>query len=487
MRFTEAFGIERVAEDDWFDPHLTVDTKLFIDPLLLLEAGGVWATAHDELIAHFVHCYSLVAKAASPKSVSAQAARRLLTFPEPFELGLGYTAVGTRGSGAGDRFAARMADGIAVAIAAGLTQPEHIEEIGILNEGIGADRISDATANVLKGRLFAYTQETARRHDLPLATHNVGHARVSLDAARWHDEEVELPTNPSTGRPIILVPEFILGGLPTLNADDWFDSHFNDDIRLSLNLTVGQAVSKASIVAFARQRPERVREWARAQTSREDLIGYDFGGDPLEVVQWDREPARFAVEHPLPARPVATTKDLAELVGEVVERFSHFVEEQRGWSLLWNDDRSEKPEEAIQLLFLGLAQPYLRQFDVELDREVELGRGPVDFKASSGTSARLLIEVKKLHNGKFWNGLRHQLPSYMNSDGASEGWLIAVQYRSNRTAVERLKALPVEVAGVASATGTSLHYSAVDARRPVSASRIEDARPVDSTETEDAP
>jgi hypothetical protein len=484
VRFTEAFGIARVTEDDWFDPHLTVDTKLFIDPLLLLEAGGTWAEAHDELIAHFVHCYGLVAKATSSKSVSAQAARRLLTFPEPFELGLGYTAVGTRGSGAGDRFAARMADGIAVAIAAGLAQPEHIEEIGILNEGIGADRISDATANVIKGRLIAYTQEVARRHDVPLAMHKVRHVQVSLDAARWHDEEVDLPTNPATGRPIILVPDFILGELPTLNADDWFDSHFNDDIRLSLNLKVGQAVSKSSIVAFARQRPERVREWAHAQTSREDLMSYDFGADPLGVVQWDREPARFAAEHPLPTRVVATTKDLAELVAEVVDRFRHFIEEQRGWSLLWNDDGSEKPEEAIQLLFLGLAQPYLRQFDVELDREVELGRGPVDFKASSGTSARLLIEVKKLHNGKFWNGLRHQLPSYMNSDGASEGWLIAVQYRSNRAAVLRLKALPTEVAAVAHTTGTSLHCSAVDARRPLSASKIEDVRPGEASEKE---
>ncbi len=37
-----------------------------------------------------------------------------------------------------------MADGIATAIAAGLAQPEHIEEIGILNVGIGPDRISDA-------------------------------------------------------------------------------------------------------------------------------------------------------------------------------------------------------------------------------------------------------------------------------------------------------------------------------------------------------
>ena len=47
MRFSEAFGIERSEADDWFDPHLTIDTKLFIDPLLLLEAGGEWAQAHN--------------------------------------------------------------------------------------------------------------------------------------------------------------------------------------------------------------------------------------------------------------------------------------------------------------------------------------------------------------------------------------------------------------------------------------------------------
>lgn len=472
MRFSEHFSIERPDQDDWFDPHLVIDTKLFIDPLLLLDAGGYWAEAHSELIAHFVRCYELVAKATTKTSVSAQAARRLLTFPEPFELGLGYTAAGTRGSGSGDSFAARMADGIAVAIAAGLTQPEHVEEIGILNEGIGADRISDATANVIKGRLIAYTQEVARRHDVPLERHKVRHTRVTLDMARWHDEEVELPTNPTSGRPLILVPEFLLNSLPTLNADDWFDSHFNADIRLALNLPVGQAVNKAGIVSWARKHPERVRDWAREQTSREDLVGYDFGGDPLGVVQWDQAPSRFAAEHPLPDRTVSTHEDLVELMGQVVEQFRHFVENQRGWSLLWNDDGSDKPEAAVQLVFLGVAQPYLRYFNVELDREVELGRGPVDFKASSGTTARLLIEVKKLHNGRFWNGLRDQLPSYMTSDDATHGWFIAVQYRSTKSAVDRLRQLPAQVSLVSSKISKPIRYSAVDARRPVSASNI---------------
>lgn len=271
---------------------------------------------------------------------------------------------------------------------------------------------------------------------------------------------------------MILVPEFVLNALPTLNAEDWFDSHFNEDGRVSLNLKVGQAATKAKIVEIARQHPERVRGWAREQTSRQDLTSYDFETDPLGVVQWDREPARYAIENPLPSRLITTHDDLVNLTAEIVEQFRHFIEKQRGWSLLWNDDGSEKPEEAAQLVFLGISQQYLRQFGVEPDREVELGRGPVDFKASSGTSARLLVEVKKLHNGKFWNGLRDQLMSYLKSDTATKGWFIALQYRSNKSAADRLQALPLEVAKVSSESGKQIRYAAIDVRRPVSASKI---------------
>lgn len=486
MRFSEYFGIDRTDVDDWFDPHLTVDTKLFIDPLLLHEAGDEWAEAHDELIDHFVYCYRLIAKGGDRSSVSASAARRLLTFPEPYEIGLGYTASGTRGSGSGDSFAHTMADSIARAIAAGLDVPEHIEEIGILNEGIGPDRISDAAANVIKARLIAYTQDVAERHGISMDKHKVKHARVRIDVARWLDEEVLLPTNPETGRPIILVPDSVLNKLPTLNADDWFDSHFNEDIRATINLQVGKSVRKSDIVAWANRHPDRVRAWAREQADRDDLAGYDFESDPLGVVQWDRASADFAAQNPLGNHTIETHEDLIDLVGKVVDQFRHFIEEQRGWSLLWNTDGSEKPEEAAQLLFLGLTQQYLRRFNVEIDREVELGRGSVDFKTSSGTEARVLIEVKKVHNGKFWNGLEHQLPSYLTSDDATHGWFLALQYRETRGSADRVRGLPAAVAQVASRTGKTLRCSVVDARRPLSASNIDGtdqiARPGDSDE-----
>lgn len=472
MRFSEAFNITRTDKDDWFDPHLNIDTALFIDPILLLNAGGKWAKAHKDLISHFAFCYELIGKAESPVSVSAQAAHKLLTFPEPYELGLGYTARGTKGAGSGVNFAARMVDGIAVAIAAGLTNPEHIEEIGILNEGIGADRISDATANIIKEQLIIYTQDIAKKHNILLDKHNIKNSKISLENARWFTEEVFLPTNPETGKPIILVPEFILNDLPILNAEDWFYSKINEDLRLSLNFQIGKKVPKKEIVKVARQHPDVVRKWAQEQTSRKDLSGYNFKDDPNGFIQWDKDPVQYAAKNPLPSRTVTTYAELIDLMTEIIEKFQHYIEQQRGWSLLWNDNGSEKPESAAQLLFLGFSQQYLRQFNVEIDREVELGRGPVDFKVSSGTSARLLIEVKKLHNGKFWNGLQDQLPSYLNSDDSKHGWFLALHYRDNKGAKKRINNISYKTTEIAKLSKKDIRFKVIDVRRPLSASKI---------------
>lgn len=472
MRFSEAFKINGAKDHEWFDPDLTIDTKLFVDPFLMLRAGHQWSQAHADLVAHFAHCYQLVAKAPSKQSLSAKQAHKLLTFPEPHEFCLGYTTASTKGSGGGAGRAAAIADGIAVAVAAGLKRPEHIEEIGILNERFGADSISDATLNILKSHFVRYTQGVAAELGIPMAEHRLRNAAVDLEHSRWETEVVELPTNPSTGGPVLLVPKRLLRELPTLNAEDWFQSDLNDELRTSLNVTIGKTLPKADIVKEARKNPEAVREWARRQQSRPDLFGYDFEVDPLGVVSYDQA-AEYASAHPLALQQAPVTQgDLSSLMRMVLRRFKDFVEQGGGWSLLWNTDGSEKPEEAAQLLFMGMSRAYLREAGVELDREVQLGRGPVDFKASSGANARLLVEVKKVHNGKFWNGLRDQLPSYLVSDATDEGWFVAIQYRDVKSSTERVAQLPAEVKTVAERTGKDLHFMAIDARKPLSASKI---------------
>ena len=144
----------------------------------------------------------------------------------------------------------------------------------------------------------------------------------------------------------------------------------------------------------------------------------------------------------------------------------------RGWKLLWNDDGSEKPEEAAQLALLGMARPYCRAHGVEIDREVNLGRGPVDFKISGGGTLRLLVEAKKLHNGDFWNGLDNQLPSYLTSDQTSDGWLLAIKYRTGGISDKRSAELPGRVRTLNLREGLAINFSTIDARPKASASKI---------------
>jgi hypothetical protein len=160
------------------------------------------------------------------------------------------------------------------------------------------------------------------------------------------------------------------------------------------------------------------------------------------------------------------------VIQRLLDQFQLFIEEQGGWKLLWNDDETEKPEEAAQLLFRGIVQYYCQANNIVIDREVEIGRGPVDFKFSNGYSRRALLEVKKLHNGKFWNGLEAQLPTYMKGDDVQHGFFMAIQYRSGKAADQRARALPVRVKKAAKKQRRSLQFKLVDARKPLSASNL---------------
>jgi hypothetical protein len=241
-----------------------------------------------------------------------------------------------------------------------------------------------------------------------------------------------------------------------------------------MNLTVGTKARKADIVAHARAHPERIREWARQVADVATLEGYDFSDDPLGVVGWDVAGQQFAADHPITAvSSVETQDDLRALLEELLKLFRRFVELQGGWRLLWTSEQRPKPEEAAQLLFLGMAQAYFRLLGVELDREVDLGRGPVDFKLSKGTTARMLLEFKKAENGKFWNGLDSQLPSYLASDDCPEGWFVALRFSSTESAARKFVDLPKRVKHAAAETGKTIKFFAVDARPKKSASKLD--------------
>lgn len=472
MLFSDRFRVSRLSEDDWFDPILDADTRLFVDPFAIFkEAGGFWAGSHEKIIDHFNLCFRLVAEGSmNPRSIGYQKAVGLLTFLEPKELCLGYTQRGTSGAGAGRGFAESMASLIAESIRRGVKDIRHFEELGIFKKGIGADRISDMTCNILKSALVAYTQQVVQRHHISVERHQLRNGAYDSTRDRWRDAPVDLPTNPVNGRPILLVPERFLDQLPELNADDWWAAYENEQLRTDLSYEVLGKVDKETIVAAARRNPDLVRNWT-IRKEGEPAHPYDLDTDPAGLYRWDPESRAFVEHNPLVLDPPQTEEEFVRLIEFVIARFKLFVEEQGGWALLW-DRAHDKPESAAQLLFRGIAKHYCEANNVVLDAEVNLGRGPVDFKFSNGYQRRAHLEVKKLHNGKFWNGLEGQLPSYLTSDEVQDGWFVVVRYRSGKPQDRRATELPKRVSAAAVRTNKRLRYSIVDARPKQSASRL---------------
>src|ERR1700733_16026200 len=118
MLASSHFKISRTRTDDWFDTILDADTELFVDPFLVFrEKRGFWSGAHRSIVEHFDGAFKLIAEGGrKPDSLPYRKAVSLLTFREPQELCLGYTATGTSGAGGGRGYALSMAAAISEAI-----------------------------------------------------------------------------------------------------------------------------------------------------------------------------------------------------------------------------------------------------------------------------------------------------------------------------------------------------------------------------------
>jgi hypothetical protein len=300
-----------------------------------------------------------------------------MEFPEPKEFRLGYANKGADGSGSGPGLARLVVAAMGEAIKRGLEDMRHFEELGVLIEGINKDRIGDITCNLLKPQLIEYTQNICHSYDIPLHNKSLKHSAFNKMRQRWEDGEHLVPADPASGDPILLIPWRFLAELPKINAFDFEDTALRDD----LNLNISSNVRKPDIIRLARRNPEVLRRWVTAQEASTPTP-YDVKKDPKLIVKWQKIAGSAVQAEPLrSANAISTEEDLM--------RFVH-----------------EEPN--MQLLFLAVLDGYCEMAGLRLDREVETGRGPVDFTFTGDKHTRVLVEMKKLTHGEFWHGLRVQ-------------------------------------------------------------------------------
>ena len=137
----------------------------------------------------------------------------------------------------------------------------HVEEMQLVSIGVGPDRISDIAANVLKRDLIEYTQKQAGLWNIELrANVPVGHY-FDADVSEWRSGYFDLPVNPETGDPIILVPRRIVRNLPWINYGDFLRSEFVAVLKASPS----GRVPKRTVVTVSRSEVERIDQYVRAK------------------------------------------------------------------------------------------------------------------------------------------------------------------------------------------------------------------------------
>jgi hypothetical protein len=474
MRFSETFKLSRDSSMKWFDPILTIDTKLFIDPFLLYQnEDGFFNGSHAEVIEFFNDVFFLISRTGGDQNhLFWKRAKSLLVFPEVQELCLGFASGSTKGAGSGTGFSKVIAEALWEAVEAGIKQFSHFEEVGILREGIGADRISDITANLLRYRFAAYTLDICKHYGIKSYPFIYNHGKYNHQYQRWMPERFDLPQKTSDGSPILLCPSRYLRDLPTISANNFWDYCFineNETIRNDYGADITRNVDKKTIIEFARHHSDLRQQYIK-DTELQEIDPYDFKVDKRGLTKWYDASAEYCNKKPL-ALLFSTEEKFILSINNMMAAFKNFIENNRGWSLLWNDNKTPKSEEAAQLLFLGIVKHYCQANNIDISKEVNIGRGPVDFKASQGSSFRSLLELKLAKNSKFWNGLEKQLPKYLEAEGVSIGYFIIIVYSEKD--FKKISELQLRIREINDKTGYAIKSIIINAQYgPPSASKL---------------
>jgi hypothetical protein len=458
--FSELFRVWNPEQYEWFDPILEIDCPLFVDPFAIFaDRDAAWRDAHDEIIAYFHDAFEMLAKSGLRKGHQYyNRTLSLMEFPEPKEFRLGYAGKGSDGAGSGPGLARRIVESMTYAIKNGLQDIRHFEVLGILVEGINKDRISDITCNLLKPRFITYTQEVCRSFDIPMSECRIRHSAYNELRSRWDDKEHEVPVDPVSGRPVLLVPKRFLAELPKMNDFDFADTSLRDD----LNLDISKNVKKSEIVRLARRTPELLREWTSRQEQTE-FVPYDVDADPKLIVQWQRVAKAIVQDAPSPSSDeISGEENLMKFVYGIIDKFRRWAEDKGGWRVFWDGNSNAIPEPNMQLLFLGILDGYCERAGIRLDREVETGRGPVDFAITGDRRIRVLVEMKKLTHGEFWHGLRVQTPIYMRGQEVNRAIFLAIRDSSTRPMRDRWDKLEEEASAVRAETGLTIEVERID-------------------------
>jgi len=417
---------ELLKEFDVVNVQLATDTLLFIDPMLLVYSKHpeMHTGAAEEFRIRFETIIKLLTGSKVKGDVAWRSAEKLFDFSELSWTCLGYGGNSVRGSGFGPELTAVSMDTASQIIGLGVQDADLFMVMALFEEGIGPDRISDATTKIIFKSLMAFSNRVNDTLKIPTKLYKI------------NGIETAMICNPYSGDPLLLVPRDIVRDLPL--AKDWSEiAHAvnqNEELRDRLNANIGEIWATMSKKRKAEMKKAALKNEEAFKTLLEMLREmepepYDFKADRNGESFWTKLlesiPNQFPFDLSHFKKQELNLVTVQKIVHEIVLQFRDLVENKGLWKELWADDDTPRKEKASQRLFYAVAYSYCKANDIDLTPEADAGNGPVDFKLSRGSASRVLVEIK-LSTGTVVHGYETQLEIYKRAEDTERAIFLVV-------------------------------------------------------------
>lgn len=219
-KFSQIFNIALDQPQlDFVDITPDTDTPLYIDPFAISIKDDEWSISCHRHIRHFF----TTALDHIRNNRQPQARAMLNGLSEPNETCLGLSSGRPAGRGVGGKQAFDLYESLAKSQAAKTGLLEELADCDLFVEGIGPDKLSDITTNIIRKLLIQYTQAQCKLHGIELkGTYPTGRF-WDIDRRMWRSEYQALPIFKK--RPLILVPKYSVRRKMCINAQEYYSHH----------------------------------------------------------------------------------------------------------------------------------------------------------------------------------------------------------------------------------------------------------------------
>ena len=224
--FSDYFDVppEALADYGAFNVSPVVDLPLFVDPFLLFTSNKPkYKALHEEIIRYL----KFLRDKSSQSAMSPGELKAWYCFHEVKQNCLGFCETGNKGIGLGVGFAKTLSSSLHSLFndfgEEKVTKGSHLEKLMLISGGVGRDKISDFTTNLIKGFLVKYTETFAAKH-VPsrlLRRVAVSHVEFDYEIGAWKSGHFDLPWFDDDF--VLLTPEEIL-----TKDDTWINK---EDLR----------------------------------------------------------------------------------------------------------------------------------------------------------------------------------------------------------------------------------------------------------------